>query len=136
MLDAPGGQDDDVGAWHDQLSTTHAILEQQLHEEQARIRQAAESQPTALQVGQLVLMRRTPAEVQQAHTKLTDKYDHPARVVRILPSRVVYRVVVLATGEEMDVNQRNLRRFYAIDVDEEDPALQGPRLPVAPVEGS
>ena len=83
--------------------------------------------------GQLVLLKRTPVELQQAHTKLTDKYDHICRVVGQLPSGVVFRVVPIAGGEELQVNQRNLRPFYEDDGDTDVDALQAPRLPLAEI---
>ena len=118
--------------WHANVSAARHALQQAIanQQEQLDIRAATTTPPFA--VGQLVLLKRTVAERQQDHTKLSDKYDHPARISQIFPSQVVLKVILLTTGEEVTVNQRNLRPFYTTTGDDMTP-LQGPRLPLATV---
>ena len=78
-------------------------------------------------VGQLVLVKRTAPELQQAHTKLTDKYDHLARIKAILPNQVTYEVVYLRSRESAIINRRNLRPFYQA-IHNDDDVLQPPAV--------
>ena len=105
--------------WYQRLQDVRQTLESTIATRQAQIEAAMERQKTCfLDEGQLVLIRRTPSEAQSAHTKLTDKLDHPARIERIMPNGVAYRVVFINSGRVSIVNRRNLRPFYE-DVNEE-----------------
>ena len=86
----------------------------------------------AYQTDQLVLVKRTPAELQQAHSKLTDKYDHPARIKQVLPTGVAFEVQFLKSGNTAVVNRRRLRPFYCME-DDEDEALAPAHTPTLPL---
>ena len=118
--------------WYEQLTTTRTALESKIAMQQEAIAKKIQDQ-TAYQfkVGQLILIKRTAPELQQAHTKLTDKYDHLARVRAVLPNQVSYEVVYLRSGETAIINRRNLRPFYQAATDE-DEALQPPSVPSIP----
>ena len=47
------------------------------------------------QRNQLVLVCRTAKELQEAHTKLTDKYDHLARVNQVFANQTTYEITYL-----------------------------------------
>ena len=51
------------------------------------------------QRNQLVLVCRTAKELQEAHTKLTDKYDHLARVNRVFANQTTYEITYLYSGK-------------------------------------
>ena len=70
-----------------------------------------------------MLIKRTAPELKQAHTKLTDKYNHLARIKAVLPNQVSYEVIYLRSGETAIINRRNLRPFYQATENEDD-ALQ------------
>ena len=118
--------------WHDTLTITRRALEKLVSQQQEKIAERLNRQGLRFEIGQLVLVKRTPVEQQQDHTKLTDKFDHPGRITGMLPSQVVYKVTLLASGEELHINQRNLRPFYEDRGDDElDNVLQPSCLPLA-----
>ena len=116
--------------WHDTLVMARTALETLIVERQESLAAQAARRGQTFERGQLVLMKRTPTELQQQHTKLTDKFDHISRVVGVLPSGVVYRVQPLDSIEVINVNQRNLRPFHEDDGNEDVDALQPLRLPL------
>ena len=95
--------------WLEEVSAARQSLQQKVAAEQERIRQriAHEETPTFTE-GQMVLVRRTPAEVQQAHSKLTDAFDHPARVIKTLPNGISFKIAYVKNGGYAIVNRRNL----------------------------
>ena len=116
--------------WNDTLSTVRAALEKLTVQRQESLAAKAARRGQHFEKGQLVLVKRTPVELQQQHTKLADKFDHISRIIGVLPSGVVFKVQPLGTAEVINVNQRNLRPFYEDDGDESIDALQPPRLPM------
>ena len=128
-LDVPCEQLVPAG-WHDTLLAAREALETVIVQKQEQVAAQAARQRDQLEPGQLVLVKRTPTELQQSHTKLTDKFDHISRVLSVLPSGVVYRVQSLSGGDIMNVNRRNLRPFYEEHALEDIDALSPPRLPV------
>ena len=92
-LDLPAEQLVPTG-WHDTLVATRVALEQHVMQKQNAIATQARRQHEQFVPGQLVLVKRTPHELQQSHTKLTDKFDHISRVVSALPSGVIYQIPV------------------------------------------
>ena len=120
--------------WHDSLQEARASLEQLVVRKQEELAAEAAKQRDHYEVGQLVLVKHTPMELQQSHTKLTDKFDHISRVTGVLPSGVVYRVRSLGGGNEVQVNRRNLRPFFEDNDDEGVDALSPPRLPLPKVD--
>ena len=135
-LDAPVHKQRHEGDWVEELHQAWRELEDKVAEQQERIaKQVQERENSQLQEGQLVLVKRTPAELQAAHTKLTDKYDHPARVLQVMPNKIAYQVIFVNSGEKAIINRRNLRPFYE-DTNEEDLVFPGARttkLPIAPL---
>ena len=116
--------------WHDTLQATRETLEQMIIQKQEAAAAQSASSKDRLAVGQLVLVKRTPTELQQSHTKLTDKFDHISRVLSVLPSGVVYKVQPLGGGDTMQINRRNLRPFFEdTELDDVD-VLSPPRLPL------
>ena len=115
--------------WHDQLTSTRTTLEQKIASQQEAIaKKIQEEAAHQFDIGQLVLIKRTAPELQQAHTKLTDKYDHLARIKAILPNRVTYEVTYLRSGETAIINRRNLKPFYQA-TNNEDNVLEPPAVP-------
>ena len=130
-VDVPADRSADSSDWLERLEGARNALQTRIAEEQERIRQRIEEQETPEFVpGQLVLVKRTPAELQQAHTKLTDRYDHPARVTQLMPNGVAYKLCYLRTGATAIVNRRNLKPLYETDEDRDD-VLAPVKLPVA-----
>ena len=80
------------------------------------------------QRNQLVLIRRTAKELQEAHTKLTDKYNHLARVNQVFANQTIYEITHLYSGERDHINRRNLRPFCEDFKDDDDP-VKPPRFP-------
>ena len=115
--------------WHDQLIATRTALETKVANQQEAIAKRIQDEAShQFDIGQLVLIKRTAPELQQAHTKLTDKYDHLARIKAVLPNQVTYEVTYLRSGETAIINRRNLKPFYqAADI--EDNVLQPPVVP-------
>ena len=116
--------------WHDTLLTARTALEKIIVQQQEMLANQAAQRGTRFEKGQLVLMKRTPTELQQQHTKLTDKFDHVSRVVRVLPSGVVFKVQPIGGGDVVCVNQRQLRPFYENNNNSDVDTLQPPRLPL------
>ena len=115
--------------WHEQLTTARTALENKIANEQEVIAsKVKEESAYQFGIGQLVLVKRTAPELQQAQTKLTDKYDHLARIKAILPNLVTYEITYLRTGETAIINRRNLKPFYQA-TDDEDDVLQPPFIP-------
>ena len=130
-LDVPSSRTVDEPDWLEKLETVRNSLQQRITEEQEKIRRRIEEQETPEFVqGQLVLVRKTPSELQQAHTKLTDRYDHPARVTQVMPNGVAYKICFLRTGATATVNRRNLKPLSERD-DDGDEVLAPVRLPLA-----
>ena len=133
-LDVPS--DPSLGSedWAAELKTAREALEKRIATEQEKIRQQLQQEKDqGYAKGQLVLVRRTPAEQQQDHSKLSDKFDHPARITEVMPNRVSFRVTFLSDNRSAIVNRRNLRLFY----DEQpcsDDSLSQPHFPVARVD--
>ena len=115
--------------WHEQLIATRTALETKVANQQEAIAKRIQDEAShQFDIGQLVLIKRTAPELQQAHTKLTDKYDHLARIKAVLPNQVTYEVTYLRSGETAIINRRNLKPFYqAADI--EDNVLQPPVVP-------
>ena len=121
-------------SWHEALVSARTTLEQTVAQQQEKLAAEMAQKGQRFSQGQLVLVKRTPVELQKHHTKLVDKYDHISRIVGVLPSGVVFRVRPIGGGDEQQVNQRNLRPFYENEKDDDDvDALMPPRLPLAPV---
>ena len=116
--------------WHDTLLAARETLERVILQKQEALAEQAARQKEPFEPGQLVLVRRTPTELQQAHTKLTDKFDHVSRILSVLPSGVVYRVQPIGGGEPSNINRRNLRPFFEDVATGDVDALQPPRLPL------
>ena len=136
-LDAPIKKHRNDSEWLQELQRARASLEEKIAVQQQRVTDMIqESHSTQLQPGQVVLVRRTPGEIQAAHTKLTDKYDRPARVRRVMPNGVAYELVYLQTGDKAIVNRRNLRPFYEDKFVEDQvfPIARTTSLPIAPIE--
>ena len=113
-------------SWHEQLCTIRTALEAKIASQQETIaRKIQEEAAYQFDIGQIVLVKRTAPELQQAHTKLTDKYDHLARIKAVLPNQVTYEVTYLRSGETAIINRRNLRPFYQATHYEDD-VLQPP----------
>ena len=114
--------------WHEQLTTTRTALEQKIADQQEIIARKIKEETTCqLTIGQLVLIKKTAPELQQAQTKLTDKYDHLARIKAVLPNAVSYEIVYLRSGETAIINRRNLKPFYQ-PIEDEDDVLQPPDI--------
>ena len=121
--------------WHEQLISTRTALENKISNQQEVIARKFEDKAAyQFTIGQLVLVKRTAPELQQAHTKLTDKYDHLARIKAILPNQVTYEVAYLRSGETTILNRRNLRPFYQA-AEDDDHALQPPSVPLLSIPG-
>ena len=124
------------GTWLEELTKARETLKEKIAEQQAKAQAECGAYAHArLEPGQLVLTKRTPAEVQVAHTKLADKYDHPARIIQIMPNGVAYQVIYIDSGERAIVNQRRLRRFYTEAEDDTSifPTARTTSLPLAPL---
>ena len=137
-VDAPEGMRKRDGNWLEVLLSTRRTLEGQVAQQQARLQEAQKVKDEIyFATGQLVLVKRTPAELQSAHTKLTDKYDHPARIVAVMPNGVSYQLVFINSGCRSIVNRRQLRPFILATSDDDDdnvfPQAQPTSLPLAPV---
>ena len=134
-VDVPPDRAADNPEWLEKLEAARTALQERIAQEQERIRQRIHEQETPEYAsGQLVLVQKTPAELQQAHTKLTDRFDHPARVTQVLPNGAAYKIRYLRTGASAIVNRRRLRPLYEEDP-EGDKVLAPVRLPIAPVNG-
>ena len=119
-------------SWLVKLEAARKNLEVKIAEGQERIRRAIQHQEsTQYQPGQIVLVKKTPPEMQKAGTKLTDKFDHPARILSLMPNGVTYRISFLRDSNQAIVNRRNLRPFYELDSDNDDDVLSAARFPVA-----
>ena len=100
-------------SWHEQLTATRTALENKIASQQEAIAQRIKDEAVhQFDIGQLVLVKKTAPELQRAHTKLTDKYDHLARIKAVLPNQVTYEVAYLRSGETAIINRRNLKPFY------------------------
>ena len=131
-LDVPNDRAAGESDWLDRLEATRNALQNRIAEDQERIRRHIEEhEDKEYETGQLVLVQRTPAEIQQAHSKLTDKYDHPARVLQVLPNGVSYKICYLRTGAVAIVNRRHLKPLYERTDDEDNDVLTPVRLPIA-----
>ena len=114
--------------WHEQLTTTRTALEQKIADQQEIIARKIKEETTCqFTIGQLVLIKKTAPELQQAQTKLIDKYDHLARIKAVLPNAVSYEIVYLRSGETAIINRRNLKPFYQ-PIEDEDDVLQPPDI--------
>ena len=114
--------------WHEQLTATRTALEQKIADQQEEIAKKIKEEVTSqFIIGQLVLVKRTAPELQQAQTKLTDKYDHLARIKAVLPNAVTYEVLYLRSGETAIINRRNLKPFYQ-QIEDENDILQPPEI--------
>ena len=132
-VDVPADRPADSPDWIEKLDGVRSALQSRIAEQQERIRKRIEEQETPeYEPGQLVLVQKTPAEMQQAHTKLTDRYDHPARVAHVMPNGVSFKITYLGSGATAIVNRRHLKPMYENDVDD-DEILVPVRLPVAKV---
>ena len=115
--------------WHEQLTATRTALESKIASQQEAIARKIQDEAVyQFDIGQLVLIKKTAPELQQAHTKLTDKYDHLARIKAVLPNQVTYEVAYLRSGETAIINRRNLKPFYQAITNEDD-VLQPPSIP-------
>ena len=113
-------------SWHEQLTATKTALENKIANQQEAIAQKIKDESVyQFDIGQLVLVKKTAPELQQAHMKLTDKYNHLARIKTVFPNQVTYEVAYLRSGETAIINRRNLKPFYQATKDEDD-ALQSP----------
>ena len=127
-LDMPDA-DPDQEHWLSKLQAIRKDLEQRILEQQNSIQQHIKEQEAyQYQRNQLVLVRRTAKELQEAHTKLTDKYDHLTRVNRVFANQTTYEITYLYLGERDHINRRNLRPFYEDFEDDDDP-FKPPRFP-------
>ena len=130
-VNVPADKTADSPDWLEKLESARTGLQRRIAEQQEQIRQRIKEQESPeYEAGQLVLVKKTPAELQQAHTKLTDRYDHPARVVHVLPNGVSYKITFLRTGMTSIVNRRQLKPLYD-DSDVEDDVLTPAQLPIA-----
>ena len=121
------------GHWLHLLQTIRRELEQKVFAQQERIRtQINKQESVALQRNQLVLVKKTSRELQEAHTKLTDKFDHLARVERPLPNKVTYEITYLQSGQKDNVNRRNLKPFYE-EIEDTEEAFEPPKYPALPL---
>ena len=132
-VDVPADKVAETPDWLEKLDAARNALQEKIAGEQERIRQQIAAQETPEFVsGQLVLVKKTPAELQQAHTKLTDRFDHPARVLQVMPNGVAYKLCYLRTGATAIVNRRHLKPLYE-DPQDGDEVLAPVRLPLARV---
>ena len=132
-LNVPSTTDVNHTLWYDQLCAARNTLQEKIQAQQERVQLTIDAQESmAYQTDQLVLVKRTPAELQQAHSKLTDKYDHPARIKQVLPTGVAFEVQFLESGNTAVVNRRRLRPFYCME-DDEDEALAPAHTPTLPL---
>ena len=132
-IDVPADTPRSDRTWLEEVDAAREALQQKIAGEQERIRRRAEREETStFQEGQMVLVRKTPAELQQAHSKLTDAFDHPARVVQALPNGVSFKIVHVRDGRVATVNRRNLKPFYEQECDDVSP-INEPRFPIARV---
>ena len=121
------------GHWLHLLQTIRQELEQKVFAQQERIRtQINKQESVALQRNQLVLVKKTSRELQEAHTKLTDKFDHLARVERPLPNKVTYEITYLQSGQKDNVNRRNLKPFYE-EIEDAEEVFEPPKYPALPL---
>ena len=132
-VDVPADRAADDPDWLERLESVRSALQTRIAEEQEKIRKRIEEheKPEYAQ-GQLVLVQKTPSELQQAHTKLTDRFDHPARVLQAMPNGVAFKICYLRTGATAIVNRRHLKPLYEKD-DDSDEVLAPVRLPLARV---
>ena len=120
--------------WLKEVEAARSALQTKIAEEQESIRRRIEEEETpTFVVGQVVFVRRTPAELQKARTKLTDAFDHPARVSQVMPNGVAFKVVFMRDGHSAIVNRRNLKPFYEQNDSEVSDVICVPRFPLARV---
>ena len=118
--------------WLQVLQSTRHELEHRVFMQQEKIHvRVEEGENLALQRNRLVLIKRTTRELQGAHTKLTDKFDHLARVEQPLSYKVTYEITYLMTGHRDYVNHRNLKPFYE-DLEDRDAGFEPLRYPALP----
>ena len=121
-------------SWLEEVEAARSTLQMKIAEEQEQIRRRVEKEEnSSFKKGQMVLVRRTPAELQKARTKLTDVFDHPARVSQIMPNGVAFKIVYIRDGRVAIVNRRNLKPFYEQDGDSTLNIVCAPRFPLARV---
>ena len=133
-LDVPRSSALNGGDWHAQLIKARRALEARVREQQELLEEdGSGDRINTYEVGQLVLLKRTPVDRQKDHTKITDKYGAIGRIIRILSSGTVYRVALLNSAEEVNVNRRNLRPFYKETEDGDVDTLKPTTSPILPL---
>ena len=125
--------------WADELAKIHLSLQEKIAKQQHEIRRKLEEQgDDVYSIGQVVLLKKTKYEQQQDHTKITDRYHHPARIMEVMPNGVTYRVKLIGHGDEKSspvqiVNRRHMRPLYESSGEDNDPVTVVPRFPLAEV---
>ena len=126
--------------WADHLLQVRMDLQKKVADQQHEIRRRLEEQgDDVYSLGQIVLLKKTKHERSQDHTKIADRYHHPARVIEAMPNGVTYKVKLLGMDDEKSsqiqiVNRRNLRPLYEAQDEDDDPVTMMPRFPLAEVE--
>ena len=97
--------------WHLFLTSARQALEDKILQQQQQLEQLQQQRGQQFHVGQLVLIKKTPQELQQAHTKITNVYNKVGRITTILPSQVAYEIQLLHSDAKVIINRTEAEAF-------------------------